>query len=123
MNIISTPLYISTTRRCNLSCEYCHLPKDKRDSYICDEGKLLYTVNRLVREIELNDIVYQTVVLHGAECTTLSIETLSLLCNKLSRIALIVSLQSNMLKFADLEYTLDFYNKLDDPTYISIGAS
>lgn len=123
MHIISTPLYISTTRRCNISCSYCHLPKDKRDSYICDERKLLHIVRRLVAEVELNDILYQSVVLHGAECTTLSIETLAELCNLLPKIGLSVSLQSNMIRFADISYTTKFYSMLKYPEYIGIGAS
>ena len=116
-------LYISTTRQCNISCEYCHLPKDARDNYVENPNKLLHMAKKLKTTIAKANVVYQQIALHGAECTLIPAKQLAELCNILKTSCLSFGMQSNLVRFAEKEYFDDFFEALDDDVELQIGTS
>lgn len=123
INYFGSSLYVSTTRQCNISCEYCHIPSEQRSTYSEDPKKLLSTINDMVEKFDAEGVLYSRIVLHGAECTTLPPDTLAEICNKLMDACYMVSLQTNMVNFSDSSYIDTFFSKILFPKRLGFSTT
>jgi radical SAM protein with 4Fe4S-binding SPASM domain len=123
IRVIGSILYISTTRQCNINCSYCHIPQKQRDTYVEDPDKLIATVKHLAEVLKKNKLRYKSIVLHGAECTTIGAKNLAELCNIIHTVADFASIQSNLVLFGDDDYREDFFNHLKEHNKVGFSTT
>ncbi|MGB3988527.1 MAG: SPASM domain-containing protein [Minisyncoccales bacterium] len=120
---IEGTLYISPTRKCNIDCEYCHIPKSVRKGSEVNATATLKLVRKIRSECMSSGIYYNSIVFIGAECTLLPADVLAESLNIVAEIASNVSIQSNIINFGELEYSDIFFKTIKKSTLKKFGVS